>query len=322
MKNAFPSVVTGLQKRSNTAYIATLATSLTVPDDAAIHLVQRDATEKYMIVCVNGDLEVYDLAGNKKTVSFPDGKTYLTTTTPNASLRFLSVADQTWIVNKENTVAAAATTESRTNPETQCSIYIFQAIANKTYAIYVNNVLKATHTTNTNVSAATALEGTDEIASALKTALVTAGITATTENSTVAISGLATSDKVEITDGYGGRSMRVFKEDLQDFTDLPPQDVDGRLVRIKGDVEESGDDYWVSYSDNVWTETVGYGAGRAFTATTMPHILVRNTDGTFTFKVDVWVARAAGDSNTNQDPSFVGGNINDIFLHKGRMGLL
>jgi len=322
MKNAFPSVVTGLQKRPNTSYIATLATSLTVPDDAAIHLVQRDATEKYMIVCVNGDLEVYDLDGVKKTVTFPNGKTYLASATPNTSLRFLSVADQTWVVNKEKTVAAAATTESRTNPETQCSIYVFQAIANKTYAIYVNNVLKATYTTNTNVSAATALEGTDVIATGLKNALVAAGISATTENSTVCMSGLATTDKVEITDGHGGRSMRVFKEDLQEFSDLPPQDVDGRLVRIKGDVEEAGDDYWVRYSDNVWTETVGYNEGRELTASTMPHTLVRNTDGTFTFGVDVWADRIAGDSQTNQDPSFVGGKINDIFLHKGRMGFL
>ena len=322
MKNAFPSVVTGLQKRPNTSYIATLATSLTVPDDAAIHLVQRDATEKYMIVCVNGDLEVYDLDGVKKTVTFPNGKTYLASATPNTSLRFLSVADQTWVVNKEKTVAAAATTESRTNPETQCSIYVFQAIANKTYAIYVNNVLKAAYTTNTNVSAATALEGTDVIATGLKNALVAAGISATTENSTVCMSGLATTDKVEITDGHGGRSMRVFKEDLQEFSDLPPQDVDGRLVRIKGDVEEAGDDYWVRYSDNVWTETVGYNEGRELTASTMPHTLVRNTDGTFTFGVDVWADRIAGDSQTNQDPSFVGGKINDIFLHKGRMGFL
>ena len=322
MKNAFPSVVTGLQKRPNTSYVATLSTSLTVPDDAAIHLVQRDATEKYMIVCVNGDLEVYDLDGVKKTVTFPNGKTYLASATPNTSLRFLSVADQTWVVNKEKTVAAAATTESRTNPETQCSIYVFQAIANKTYAIYVNNVLKATYTTNTNVSAATALEGTDVIATGLKNALVAAGISATTENSTVCMSGLATTDKVEITDGHGGRSMRVFKEDLQEFSDLPPQDVDGRLVRIKGDVEEAGDDYWVRYSDNVWTETVGYNEGRELTASTMPHTLVRNTDGTFTFGVDVWADRIAGDSQTNQDPSFVGGKINDIFLHKGRMGFL
>lgn len=322
MKNAFPSVVTGLQKRANTSYIATLSTSLTVPDDAAIHLVQRDATEKYMIVCVDGDLEVYDLDGVKKTVTFPNGKAYLASATPNTSLRFLSVADQTWVVNKDKTVAAAATTESRTNPETQCSIYVFQAIANKTYAIYVNNVLKATHTTNTNVSAATALEGTDEIATALKNALVTAGISATTENSTVCMSGLATTDKVEITDGHGGRSMRVFKEDLQEFSDLPPQDVDGRLIRIKGDVEEAGDDYWVRYSDNVWTETVGYNEGRELTASTMPHTLVRNADGTFTFGVDVWAERIAGDSQTNQDPSFVGGKINDIFLHKGRMGFL
>jgi len=322
MKNAFPSVVTGLQKRPNTSYIASLATSLTVPDDAAIHLVQRDATEKYMIVCVNGDLEVYDLDGNKKTVSFPNGKSYLTTTTPNNSLRFLSVADQTWIVNKGQTVTAAATTETRTDPSTQATIYIFQAVANKTYAIYVNNVLKATHTTNTNVDASTALEGTDEIATALKNALVTAGITATTENSSVCMSGLSTSDKVEITDGYGGRSMRVFKDEIQKFSDLPPQDVDNRLVKVKGDVEEAGDDYWVFYLDNVWTETVGYDEGRELTNTTMPHTLVRNADGTFTFDRDTWAVRIAGDSTTNQDPSFVDNKINDMFLHKGRMGLL
>ena len=322
MINAFPSVVTGLQKRPNTSYISALSTSVTIPDDAAIHLVQRDATEKYFIVCVNGDLEVYDLDGNKKTVSFPNGKSYLSTTKPSEELRFLSVADQTWIVNTSVATAAAATTESRTDPKTQATIYIFQAIANKTYAVYINGTLRATTTTNTNTSAATALEGTDEIATALKDALVTAGYTATTENSAVCISGLSTSDKVEVTEGYGGRSMRVFKDEIQEFSKLPPQDVDNRLVKVKGDVEEAGDDYWVYYLDNVWTETFGYNAGRELTASTMPHTLVRNANGTFTFDRDSWSTRIAGDDNTNSDPSFVGMKINDIFLHKGRMGFL
>tara|TARA_R100000808_G_scaffold17634_1_gene38922 strand:+ start:16246 stop:18537 length:2292 start_codon:yes stop_codon:yes gene_type:complete len=322
MINAFPSVVTGLQKRPHTNYISELNTSVTIPDDAAIHLVQRDATEQYIIVCVNGDLEVYDLSGNKKTVSFPNGKSYLSTNKPNEQLRFLSVADQTWIVNTSVSTAAAATTETRTDPKTQATIYIFQAVANKTYAIYINGTLRATTTTNTNTSEATALEGTDEIATALKNALVTAGYTATTENSAVCISGLSTTDKVEVTEGYGGRSMRVFKDEIQEFSKLPPQDVDNRLVKIKGDIEESGDDYWVFYLDNVWTETVGYNSGRELTASTMPHILTRNSDGTFTFDRDTWATRISGDDNTNSDPSFVGNKINDIFLHKGRMGFL
>lgn len=322
MKNAFPSVVTGLQKRPNTSYVSALNTSVTIPNDAAIHLVQRDDTEKYFIVCVNGDLEVYDLDGTKKTVSFPSGKSYLTTPTPNKNLRFLSVADQTWVVNTSVTTAAVATTESRVDPRTQATIYIFQAVANKTYAIYVNNTLRASHTTQTNVSASTALEGTDEIATALKNALVTAGFAATTENSAVCMSGLATSDKIEVSEGFGGRSMRVFKDEIQEFSKLPPQDIDNRLVKVRGDVEESGDDYWVFYLDNVWTETVGHGAGREYTDTTMPHTLVRNADGTFTFDKDIWKTRLAGDDNTNSDPSFVGGKINDIFLHKGRMGFL
>jgi len=322
MINAYPSIITGLQKRIGTEYVATLATSLTIPDDAAIHLVERDSTEKYAIICVNGDLEVYDLDGNKKTISFPDGKSYLSTTTPNKDLRFLSVADQTWILNKSVATAAAATTETRTDPQTQATIYIFQAVANKTYAVYINNTLRASHTTQTNTSASTALEGTDEIATNLANALVTAGFTATTENSAVCISGLATTDTVEVTEGFGGRSMRVFKDEIQKFSDLPPQDVEGRLVKVKGDVEEAGDDFWVFYGNNVWTETVGYNAGRQFTDTTMPHTLVRNADGTFTFSKDVWKERIAGDDNTNKDPSFIGNKLNDIFLHQGRMGLL
>lgn len=322
MLNAYPSVITGLQKRIGTNYIATLATSLSVPDDAAIHLVERDATEKYAIVCVNGDLEVYDLDGNKKTVSFSTGKSYLNTANPNSDLRFLSVADQTWILNKSQTTSASATGESRTNPATQATIYIFQAIANKTYAIFVNNVLRATHTTQTNTSAATALEGTDEIAQNLANALAVSGFSSTVENSAVCMSGLQPGDKVEVTEGFGGRSMRVFKDEIQKFSDLPPQDVEGRLVKVKGDVEEAGDDFWVTYTNNVWTETVGFNAGRQFSASTMPHILVRNSNGTFTYSTDVWNARVAGDDNTNQDPSFIGNKLNDIFLHQGRMGFL
>tara|TARA_B100001142_G_scaffold94267_2_gene96077 strand:- start:708 stop:3029 length:2322 start_codon:yes stop_codon:yes gene_type:complete len=322
MINAFPSIVTGLQKRPNTNYIASLNTSVSIPNDAGIHLVQRDATEKYFIVCVNGDLEVYDIDGTKKTVSFPNGKSYLSTSKPNEQLRFLSVGDQTWIVNTSVTTTASATSETRTDPRTQATIYIFQAVANKTYAIFVNNVLRATHTTQTNVSAATALEGTDEIAQNLANALAVSGISSTVENSAVCMFGLQTGDKVEVTEGFGGRSMRVFKDEIQEFSKLPPSDVDNRLVKVRGDVEESGDDFWVTYLDNVWTETVGFNAGRQFNATTMPHILVRNANGTFTFSTDVWNQRLAGDDNTNIDPSFVGGKINDIFLHKGRMGLL
>jgi hypothetical protein len=56
----------------------------------------------------------------------------------------------------------------------------------------------------------------------------------------------------------------------------------------------------------------------------MPHVLIREADGTFTFKEQNWRSRNAGKETTafGAPPSFVGTTINDIFFHRGRLGVL
>jgi hypothetical protein len=54
----------------------------------------------------------------------------------------------------------------------------------------------------------------------------------------------------------------------------------------------------------------------------MPHALVRNSDGTFTFKPLDWTDRRVGDEDTNPDPSFVDTVVNDIFFFRNRLGLV
>ncbi len=54
----------------------------------------------------------------------------------------------------------------------------------------------------------------------------------------------------------------------------------------------------------------------------MPHILVREDDGTFTFKAAEWGDREAGDLETAPNPSFVGKIISDIFFNRNRLGFL
>jgi hypothetical protein len=63
---------------------------------------------------MNGALEVYDLAGNAKTVTFPDGTAYLNCTTPREEFSLVTVADYTFIVNKTKVTAMASTTSSAT----------------------------------------------------------------------------------------------------------------------------------------------------------------------------------------------------------------
>jgi hypothetical protein len=54
----------------------------------------------------------------------------------------------------------------------------------------------------------------------------------------------------------------------------------------------------------------------------MPHVLIRNNDGTFTFQKFTWSGRVAGDNITAKEPSFVGSTIQNVNLFRNRLALL
>jgi len=144
----------------------------------------------------------------------------------------------------------------------------------------------------------------------------------TRNNSTVTLR-LRPDDKVGLDDGNGGDSMTVFGEDIVNFSKLPPQDREYRIVKVKGDAGDQGDDYYVMYKDTLWRETWGYGTKLQLVDTTMPHVLVYDPDDdTFTFKKHVWKERVVGDEDTNPVPSFVGQSISAMTLYRGRLVLL
>jgi hypothetical protein len=50
---------------------------------------------------------------------------------------------------------------------------------------------------------------------------------------------------------------------------------------------------------------------------TLPHVLVREADGSFTFKAATWDKRRCGDGGQDRpDPSFIGKQIQDIVFHR------
>ena len=65
---------------------------------------------------------------------------------------------------------------------------------------------------------------------------------------------------------------------------------------------------------------------------TMPHALINNRNGTFTFtKLDeaskgstenYWKNREVGDDTSNQFPTFVGSTIQEMFFHRNRLGMI
>jgi hypothetical protein len=54
----------------------------------------------------------------------------------------------------------------------------------------------------------------------------------------------------------------------------------------------------------------------------MPHALINNNDGTFTFAKQSYTERDAGDDTTNPDPTFVGQKIQNLTFYKNRLGIL
>ena len=322
MKNAYPSVVAGLQKRPPTEFVSSLNTNVPDDDTTAIHVINRDFDERYIVIGGSGDLEVFDTDGVKKTVNFPDGKSYLPTTDMWQKLRFVTVADTTFVLNTEKITATQVVPETRDDPSATASVFIKRAVASTTYAVYINNVLAAETTTEDNTTANTALEGTSDIAEELKQDAISRGYTdAEVYGPTLSFSVPAGAE-IRVLDQFGGNAMEAFTDRIQSFDKLPPQEAQGRLVQIKGNLNDATEDYWVEYENNVWVETKGYDAGETFDPATMPHVLIRNTDGTFTFQQHTWSERTVGDSTTNPAPTFVDKKINSMFLFKGRLGFL
>ena len=65
-ENGMSSVVEGLKKRPPTELIKKVKSSQI--GDAFIHTINRDTNERYIVVITNGDIAVYDVNGNSKTV--------------------------------------------------------------------------------------------------------------------------------------------------------------------------------------------------------------------------------------------------------------
>ena len=127
--NCIPSSVEGLKKRPPFYHQARMFTGTAGSTRPFSHIVDRDGTVQYLIYITDGDLKVFSLAGVEQTVSFPDGKGYLdiaNTSEPANSFRLASIADHTFITNKEKTVAMDSAT-SPTFAANTGAVFIRQA---------------------------------------------------------------------------------------------------------------------------------------------------------------------------------------------------
>lgn len=326
-ENGLSTVAQGLKKRPPTQHVKKI--SSTPISDAYIHTINRDLSEQYEVVITNGDLKVYDLSGVEKTVAFPDGKTYLNSAAPSSSFAAYTVADYTFIVNK-GVVVTKSTTLTPTRPY-EALVAVKQGNYGKTYRILIDGFTRATYTTPDGSSAShTANISTDAIASALVSNYLTNpinGLTLSRSGSTLRFTTTTSDPVVTAEDGFNNNAMVVLQGVVQKFTDLPPTHTfDGFKVKVVNEPTSAFDDYWVEYETaekgGVYQESVAPGISDGLIDSTMPHVLIREADGTFSFEVASWGKRKVGDVKSAPDPTFVGRTISDVFFYRNRLGFL
>jgi hypothetical protein len=325
-ENGLSTTSQGLRKRPPTKHLKKILSGTYT--NSYIHTINRDEVERYVTVFTDGDLKVFDLNGNEKTVLFPSGKTYLAATDPSTSFRAVTVADYTFIVNKTKTVTVGST--FATSRPAEALINVKAGNYGKIYNIIIDGTTRATLTTPNGGAATDAPAiATDYIATQLYNGLVAwggAGYSFARYGSVIHIQKSSGDFTIRCEDGFNNGAMLALKDQVQKFQDLPANaGVNGFAVEVVGDKQTGFDNFWVRFDatgSGSWRETIEPGTRLGYTASTMPHTLVRNADGTFTFAPATWNDRKVGTLDSNPDPSFVTRKITDIFFFRNRLGFL
>lgn len=224
---------------------------------------------------------------------------------------------------------STATANGRKDPSKHGTVYIRQAVHSTKYyfqVFYEDGTSDSAYFKTPDAVNSTGDPvpiSTETIVNSLNTAFSGTHATVTKNGSTLSISATKAITKVISEDGFGDQAMRAFAASVQNFSDLPPNEIEGRVVRISGAVETGGDDYFVEYKDGKWFETVGFNARTQVDSSTMPATVVYSpSSNTFSLVAHEWPGRTSGDAESNPKPTFVGRAINDMFLFKGRLCLL
>lgn len=322
--NGFSSEAAGLQKRPPTIFINKLHKH-TPGNKPLIHFINRDAYEQYAVIFDGTDIVVYDLQGRKYTVNYEgNAKSYIQLVSPRMSLRCVTIADYTFILNKTKTVTMSSAVTTNYWASQGALVNIKSGQYGRTYRIDVNGATIASYTTpdgsdKSHVSSIT----TDNIANQLATAARNNGWTVTVGSSWLYIYGKAIST-LAVYDGYNNQAAFGIFKTTQKFTNLPISAPNGFVVKIAGEKGSTTDDYYVRFntSSGVWEETVRPGITYTYNKSTLPHVLVREANGTFTFREGEWADREIGDDDSNPIPTFVDQTINDVFYYRNRLGFL
>lgn len=136
--NGFSTESSGLQKRPPTLYVANLGS---IPSNAnsLVHVVNRDENERYLMLFDGTSVRIWDDNGKPCTVKYEStGKDYITVDNPRKTLRLVTIADYTFIVNRDKVVKMGTKKVPYTWNNHSCLVNVKSGQYGRTYQILIN----------------------------------------------------------------------------------------------------------------------------------------------------------------------------------------
>jgi hypothetical protein len=289
--NYYPDFTLGLAKRPGLQAKGKLANA--VADGTWFHIF-RDDKEKYIFQFSKaGALKVWDAnSGLQQTVNAvaAESTTYAVHDSFD-DLVTLQINDYTFILNRTKTVAQGATSSSAYTPFGFANI---NTVAfNTDYTITIDSTT-FTHTTPNNASGSTQ--------NSVQT-IITALVAAINGNANYVAQGIGNSIfirrannadfNLKATGGTTGNAIEAFKETVTLVSQLPREFLSDRRIKIEGSADSEADNYWVKFVPSTagqtsgvghWEETIAPSTVLGMDTTTLPHAIIREANGTFTYR--------------------------------------
>ena len=374
--NGYPDPTYGLLKRNGTQFLGLLNEGASNFTDGHWFSISRDNDERYIgVITKTGDIRIWNtvptvtsgvLSLTEATItgkSAADVVSYLTppvTTKGVDDFHTFSYLDQTYIINKNKTVAMTAKTNYYLR--TRATVVIGSIDYDSIYKIFINGTQYDFTTVDETAATTRGYPVTsDEILAGLK-ADIDASLSATFDvikyaNSLeIEIKDGQTPFTIEVAGGIQGVSLTCYQDDVISSARLAAYTKPGRRVKITNAIDERAS-YYVKFASTgnapggtsavnegsgFWEESRGWDinvdadgnpiatagkfvaqlASSGFNAETMPYKLVNTGTNTFTISKETWASRFTGNDLGNPVPSFVGREIQFGLIYSNRMVFL
>ena len=330
--NCNPDPTYGLLRRPGLKLVSRLPNATA---DGQWFTIFRDSSEQYIgQFSPSGQLRVWDaFTGTQKTVnSQTSAATNYISGVASSDFELLQINDYNFVLNRSKTVSTLSTTSPTRAPEALVVLRLV-AFASK-YTVTINNV-NYTYTTPAtgNVDVRLIIDNLS--------ALIPSAFTVTRISNVLHIKRANNADfTIEAKGGLSSSALEAFKGSVRDVADLPGSCLDGMVLKVQNLDNLEADNYFVKFSVDgsgntgagAWEETIAPGIKTTINPATMPHAIIRESNGSFTFRSlneaekdgeDLyWVERRVGDDTTNPMPTLVDRKITGMSFFRNRLVLL